>query len=76
MGRGTIRRCGFLGGSASLCRWALRAPRDPTPSSAEKVVFWLTLDQDVELLAPLAHVCLQAAFLPDIMMMMDWTSET
>jgi hypothetical protein len=34
-----------------------------------RVSSWLTLDQDVELLAPLHQVCLDIAMLPAIMIM-------
>ena len=43
-GSGTVRRCGLVGGSLSLWRWALR--------SSSKFPESQTLDEDVELSAP------------------------
>ena len=47
-GNGTIRRCGLVGGSASL--WG--GLWDPPPSFLTTVCSWLPLDEDVELSAP------------------------
>jgi hypothetical protein len=59
MGSSTIRRCGLVGGSASLWGWALRFwAQVPSVQKrlfswlpAEDSLFWLSSDQDVELLA-------------------------
>jgi hypothetical protein len=79
MGSGTIRGCGLAGGSVSLCKWALRGSSmlRLCPiwmilafGCLKRTVFsWLPSDQDVELLAPLAHICLHTAI-------MDWSSKT
>ena len=54
-GSGTIRRCGLVGGSASLWGWALRPPC----SCLEAVCSWLPSDKDLEFSAPPAP-CLPA----------------
>jgi hypothetical protein len=46
MGSGTVRRSDLVGGSASLGRWALRAPSAQAPPSMEERVSWLPSDQD------------------------------
>ena len=63
MGSGTIKRCGLVGGSASLWGVGLSAMlklypgrRDPPPDCLQKTVSsWLPLDQDLELMAPPAQ---------------------
>jgi hypothetical protein len=58
MGSGTVRRCGLVGGSVPLCRWALRSPSAQSLPSEAKLLSWLPVedsvpsDQDVELSAP------------------------
>ena len=63
VGSGTIRRRGLAGESVSLCCLALRTPSFQAPPSAEETLLrlpaedsllLLTLDRDVELLAPTA----------------------
>jgi hypothetical protein len=52
------RRCNLVGGSVSLCRWALRAPMSSLYPVWKKVSSWQSLDQDVELSAPSPTPCL------------------
>ena len=66
---GTIRRCGLVGAGVVLleevCAWerALRAQKLKSGLVC-LMYFLLPMDPDVELSAPLQHVCLHAAMLP------------
>ena len=59
-GTGTIRRCGLVGGSVSLWRWALRSHIfiyvQAMPSETDH--FLLSSDQDVEFSATSPAPCL------------------
>ena len=61
-GNGTMRRCGLVGGSVSLWRWALRSP------ILKLCPVWLSLlppvDQDVEDSAPSRSSTTSAPYLP------------
>lgn len=80
MGSGTIRRCGLVGGSASLCRRAWRAPSAQALSSlGEGASSWLLVEasllllplfQDVEL-STLSAPCLPGSCMLPAMMIMD-----
>ena len=61
-------RCGLVGGSVSLWRWALWFFSSFTQcdSQLSSCCFWSRCRQ---------HICLGTAMVP-VMMIMDWTSET
>jgi hypothetical protein len=56
-----IRRCGLVGGSASLWGWALRAPKAQALSPSGLSLCWLPSNQDVELSVPPVP-CLPACY--------------
>ena len=57
-GSATIRRCGLIGGTASLWGWAWRVPSAPALPPEGLSLSWLLSYQDVELLAPSITPCL------------------
>ena len=68
IGSGTIRRCGLVGRSMSLCRWTLRSLCPSSVQCGTRVSFFLPSEQDIELLVPsLAPVCCHVS----VMMIMD-----
>lgn len=61
----------FLGESVSLWGWLW----DLTPSCLRTVCYWLHIDEDIELLAPPAYVCLYTAMFSTLMLI-DKSSES
>lgn len=76
-GRDTISRCGFVGGSVFVGRWALRSyiGSRSTQCNTQPSSCCLQIKMQNSQLLLQYHICLHATTLPT-MMILDWTSET